>query len=294
MNTLKIIVTTIFLTFILGIQQTTAQNEIKTLKNKISADEEVLMSGIKALKRVNANLENFKKSRKATKENIARKEYIVNNIQEKLTKLNAKINRQKEELLALEIKSSKTIEQPKKEQEKQQEKQQEITVKNKKIKPTEKPKKINVTKPIQDTNNTINELALRKQKLEEARIKLEEERKAKEIAYLKEQETLHLEAEKLKQLGNQIKAEEKSIIKEKGTLISDYEDAISINQEILISGKEGLARMKTKLKNAKLDPTTSKESITRKEAIIIKIEERLNNIQAEITAKELELAKLKK
>ncbi|WP_233901576.1 hypothetical protein, partial [Tenacibaculum piscium] len=107
-------------------------------------------------------------------------------------------------------------------------------------------------------------------------------------------ETLHLEAEKLKQLGNQIKAEEKSIIKEKGTLISDYEDAISINQEILISGKEGLSRMKTKLKNAKLDPTTSKESITRKEAIIIKIEERLNNIQAEITAKELELAKLKK
>ncbi|WP_233883517.1 hypothetical protein [Tenacibaculum piscium] len=286
MNTLKIIATTIFLTFILGIQQTTAQNEIKTLKNKISADEEVLMSGIKALKRVNANLENFKKSRKATKENIARKEYIVNNIQEKLTKLNAKIDRQKEELLALEIKSSKTIEQPKKEQ--------EITVKNKKIKPTEKPKKINVTKPIQNTNNTINELALRKQKLEEARIKLEEERKAKEIAYLKEQETLHLEAEKLKQLGNQIKAEEKSIIKEKGTLISDYEDAISINQEILISGKEGLARMKTKLKNAKLDPTTSKESITRKEAIIIKIEERLNNIQAEITAKELELAKLKK
>ena len=51
--------------------------------------------------------------------------------------------------------------------------------------------------------------------------------------------------------------------------------------------------MKAKLETAKKDPTTSKESIARKEAIIVKIQERLNKIQTEINTKKVELAKLK-
>lgn len=282
MKTLKIVLTSIILINLLGTPQLNAQNDIKKLenliknkKNQVSANEEILSSGVKALKRVTANLQVFKKSKKATKQEVNRKEKIVANMQNRLTKLNTQIDSQKQELTTLERKLARK------------------TKRNTPKKVTASETKNTNTFDDSSISNTANELAVRKQKLEEARKKIEEARKAREIAYLKEQEALRLEVEKLEQLDNQIKAEEKSIVKEKSTLISDYEDDISINEEILTSGKEGLTKMKTKLNTVKKDPTTSKESIARKEAIIVKIEERLNKIQQEINTKKVELAKLK-
>ena len=185
MNTLKFLLLTVFFINIIGTQQINAQNDFKELKTQIkvkkdqvSANEEILMSGIKALKRVTANLEDFKKSKKATKNEVNRKEKIVANMQDRLTKLNSQIDNQKENLASLERK---------------------LTRKTKKSTPkktaTQKAKN-NVETPIKDN---VSELAIRKQKLEEARRKIEESRKAKEIAYLKEQEALRLEVEKLEQ-----------------------------------------------------------------------------------------------
>ncbi|QXP72438.1 hypothetical protein H0I31_01680 [Tenacibaculum sp. AHE15PA] len=279
MKTLKFLLTAVFFIFFASLQQVNAQNEIKLLKSQvedkkdqIDANEEVLVSGVRALKRVTANLEDFKKGKNTTKEEIKRKEKIVSSMQSRLTRLNAQIDMQKDDLAAIERK-----------------------LERKTRKSSPKVAKVVTEKTVvnNSVNNTVSELALRKKQLEDARLKLENDRKAKEIAYLKQQESLRLEAEKLKQLDNQIKAEEKSIVKEKGTLISDYEDDISINEEILTSGKEGLARMNAKLEKAKKDPSTSKESIARKEAIIVKIKDRLIKIQEEINAKKLELNKLK-
>ncbi|WNW02889.1 hypothetical protein RRF68_05685 [Tenacibaculum sp. HL-MS23] len=279
MKTLKFLLTAVFFIFFVSLQQVNAQNEIKLLKSQvedkkdqIDANEEVLVSGVRALKRVTANLEDFKKGKNTTKEEIKRKEKIVSSMQSRLTRLNAQIDMQKDDLAAIERK-----------------------LERKTRKSSPKVAKVVTEKTVvnNSVNNTVSELALRKKQLEDARLKLENDRKAKEIAYLKQQESLRLEAEKLKQLDNQIKAEEKSIVKEKSTLISDFEDDISINEEILTSGKEGLARMNAKLEKAKKDPSTSNESISRKEAIIVKIKDRLIKIQEEINAKKLELNKLK-
>ncbi len=283
MKTLKFLLTAVFFIFFVSLQQVNAQNEIKLLKSQIEdkkdqidANEEVLVSGVRALKRVTANLVDFKNGKNATKEEVKRKEKIVASMQSRLTRLNSQIDNQKSDLAKIEEKLAKK------------------TRRNtpKKAELVEK-KEIAIDAVDNSVNNTVSELALRKKQLEDARLKLENDRKAKEIAYLKQQETLRLEAEKLKQLDNQIKAEEKSIVKEKSTLISDFEDDISINEEILTSGREGLARMTAKLEKAKKDPSTSKESIARKEAIIVKIKDRLIKIQEEINAKKLELNKLK-
>ncbi|PKH51609.1 hypothetical protein CXF68_13365 [Tenacibaculum sp. Bg11-29] len=225
MKTLKFLIFAILFTSLVTVQEASAQDEIKVLKNKvkdkknqISANEEFLISGISALKRVNSNLENFKKDKKATKKEVKRKEKIVANVQTRLTNLKNLINDRKGELVALEKKLAR--------------KQKRATPKEvKTVQETE-------TESAAPLTDAKSELALRKQKLENARKKLEDERKAKEIAYLNQQEELRLEADKLAQLDNQIKAEEESIINENKTLISDYEDDISINEEILISGKK--------------------------------------------------------
>ena len=192
MNTLKFLLITVFFINIVGTQQINAQNDFKELKTQIkvkkdqvSANEEILMSGIKALKRVTANLEDFKNSKKATKNEVNRKEKIVANMQDRLTKLNSQIDNQKENLASLERKLARK------------------TKKSTPKKTATQKAKNNVETPIKDN---VSELAIRKQKLEEARRKIEESRKAKEIAYLKEQEALRLEVEKLEQLDNQIDA----------------------------------------------------------------------------------------
>ncbi|WP_417786152.1 hypothetical protein [Tenacibaculum sp.] len=287
MKTLRFLVTlTFFITF--TCQQVNAQDDIKALKaqvknkkDQISANEEILISGVGALKRVKGNLERFKTSKKATKQEIERKEKIVANMQQRLSKLNSQIDLHKKDLASLERKLARKL---KKEETKKEEVKEEAKA------TTASTGLVVYEDNISDEQK---EVLLQKQKLEEARKKLDEERKARELAYLKEQEALRLEEEKLKQLSNQIKAKEQNISKEKNTLISDLEDDISINEEILISGKEGLAKMKSKLEEAKKDASTSKESIERKQAIINKIENRLLKIENEIDAKKQELAKIK-
>jgi len=281
MKALRLLVS-IFFVSLISVQQISAQDDIKTLKaqvknkqSQISANEEILMSGVTALKRVKGNLERFKNSKKATKQEVERKEKIVANMQQRLTKLNSQIDLHKKDLATLERKLARKL---------------------KKEQPVEKVENTTQNTEVAYDDNISSEqkeILLQKQKLEEARKKLDEERKTRELAYLKEQETLRLEEEKLKQLSNQIKAKEQNISKEKNTLISDLEDDISINEEILISGKEGLAKMKSKLEEAKKDASTSKESIERKEAIISQIETRLLKIENEIDAKKLELSKIK-
>ena len=80
MKNLKFLVTFILFVNFFSLQQISAQNDIKKLKteiknkeNQISANEEILVSGVKALKRVKANLEDFKKSKRATKRDVNRK-----------------------------------------------------------------------------------------------------------------------------------------------------------------------------------------------------------------------------
>lgn len=281
MKSFKSLIFTTILTLFVTTQQTYAQtDEISTLKdqieakkNEISVNEEILISGISALKRVNTGLQTLKDN-KASREEIVRKQRAVSNIQKRLSNLKSLIQLRKKELAPLESKLSR------------------------KTKKTQT--KVNTNAANAATNVALtpeqketNRLKLLKVKLENARKKLEEDRKAREIAYLNEQEQLRLQAEKLEQLDNQIKAKEESIVKEKSTLISDFEDDISINEEILLSGLEGLNRIKAKLETAKKDPTTSKESIKRKEAIIVKIETRLAKIREDISLKKQELSKLK-
>ncbi|CAM1363278.1 conserved exported hypothetical protein [Tenacibaculum sediminilitoris] len=288
MKTLKFLAALTLFTAFVHTQQIVAQDDIKELKiqvknkeNQINANEEILVSGVTALKRVKTNFERFKKNKKATKQEIERKEKIVANMQQRLTKLNAQVDNQKKDLNILERKLARKLKKEEAKEEDVKEEGKAATASN------------GLVVYEDNISDEQKEVLLQKQKLEEARKKLDEERKARELAYLKEQEALRLEEEKLKQLSNQIKAKEKNISKEKNTLISDLEDDISINEEILISGKEGLAKMKSKLEKAKKDATTSKESIERKQVIIDKIENRLLKIENEIDVKKQELAKIK-
>lgn len=80
---------------------------------------------------------------------------------------------------------------------------------------------------------------------------------------------------------------------ENGQRIIEYEDDISVNEEILISGREGLKRKKEKLEAAKIDGSLTKESIARRSSVIERIEKRLNKIEREIESKKEAIKKLK-
>lgn len=272
----KLLTTALFFVIFLNFPEVAAQNDIATLKEeinaseyKISANEEILLAGVAALKREKATLEQFKNSKYASSIDVNRKERIATDMQLRLTKLNSQIDSQKEELALLEKKLARRIKRN-----------------------PELDDSTDSTETIYDPNlsSEENRLLIQKQELEAARQKLENARKEREIAYLKEQETLRLEEEKLNLLDLRIQNKEQNITDEKNTLISDLEDDIQINEEILISGKYGLAKLKSKLEEAKLETNVSKKSIERKEAIIFNIEERLNKIQLEIDEK---LQKLK-
>ncbi|EGV42849.1 hypothetical protein BZARG_1997 [Bizionia argentinensis JUB59] len=278
--TSKLLITALFLVTFLNLQEVVAQNDIADLQeeiinfeNKISANEEILLGGVSALKREKEALKQFKNSKYANSAQVNRKEKLASSMQQRLTKLNSQIDYYKEELGFLEKKLARKIK-------RNPELAQELT------------QNAESAGTIYDVNSSSdeNKLLLQKQVLEAAREKLDDARKQREIAYLKEQEALRLEEEKLNLLGLKIKNKEQNINKEKNTLISDLEDDILINEEILISGQVGLRKMKSKLEEAKLETNVSKKSIERKEAIIFNIEERLNKIQAEIDEK---LQKLK-
>lgn len=285
MKSLKFLTIIALLAFFANTQKVLAQGsdidllkeQIEAKKNEISVNEEILISGISALKRVNISLQELK-DKQASREEIARKQKVVSSVQKRLSNLKSLIQVKKTELAPLE---SKLLRKTKKAQEK--------LVSNKTTTNT----KTGTIADVDVTDKDAERLNLLKIKLENARKKLEADRKAREIAYLNEQEALRLQAEQLNKLDSQIKAKEESIVKEKTTLISDYEDDISINEEILLSGIEGLNKMKSKLETAKKDSTTSKESIQRKQAIIVKIEARLAKIRGDINAKKIELEKLK-
>jgi vacuolar-type H+-ATPase subunit H len=285
MKSLKFLTIIALLAFFANTQKVLAQGsdidllkeQIEAKKNEISVNEEILISGISALKRVNISLQELK-DKQASREEIARKQKVVSSVQKRLSNLKSLIQVKKTELAPLE---SKLLRKTKKAQEK--------LASNKTTTNT----KTGTIADVDVTDKDAERLNLLKIKLENARKKLEADRKAREIAYLNEQEALRLQAEQLNKLDSQIKAKEESIVKEKTTLISDYEDDISINEEILLSGIEGLNKMKSKLETAKKDSTTSKESIQRKQAIIIKIEARLAKIRGDINAKKIELEKLK-
>lgn len=276
----KLLSTALFLVIFLNLQEVVAQNdiatlqeEINTIENTISANEEILLAGVAALKREKADLEQFKNSKHVTSTQVNRKEKLAYSMQQRLTKLNTQIDYHQKELDVLEKRLAKRIK-------KNPELAEELAQNTEAIEILYDP----------NLSSEENRLLIQKQELEVARQKLEDERKKRDIAYLKEQEALYLEEEKLNLLDLRIKNKEQNITNEKNTLISDLEDDIKINEEILISGQYGLAKMKSKLEEAKLETNVSKKSIERKEAIIFNIEERLNKIQVEIDEK---LQKLK-
>lgn len=279
--TSKLLPTAIFILIFLNFQGAVAQDDIAALReeitnieNTISANEEILLGGVAALKKEKTALQQFKNSNSNSPE-VRRRERLTASMQGRLTKLNSQIDAQKDELEVLQKKLARRIK-----------------------KNPELAKELNETPdsaaPVYDTNLSAeeNRLIAERQELEVARQKLEDARKRREIAYLREQETLRMEEEKLNLLDLKIKNKEQNITVEKNTLISDLEDDIRINEEILISGKYGLAQLKSKLEEAKLESNVSKTSIERKEAIIASIEERLNKIQAEIDGKLEELKEL--
>ena len=75
--------------------------------------------------------------------------------------------------------------------------------------------------------------------------------------------------------------------------IMEVEDDISVNEEMLISGRQGLKKKKDQLEAAKKNGGLTAEDIQRKESIINRVESRLNKLESEIKVKKAELSKLK-
>ncbi|SNR14368.1 hypothetical protein [Tenacibaculum jejuense] len=248
---------------------------IKSKEQEIRVNEEMLLSGVEGLERIKSRLTKDKSKNRITKEEVLRKETIIRNVEARLSKLDKKIKTQKEELNSFK---------------------KSLNVKVAEVKEIETTETKTEKTPVVDTK-ADSDLATREQELKAAREKLEKEIKASEEAYQKQLEALRKKNEKLTQLDSQLKAEKKEIedkiSKEKRMKIMEVEDDISVNEEMLISGRQGLKKKKDQLETAKKEGALTAEDIQRKEAIISRVEKRLNKLENEIKIKKEELSKLK-
>ncbi len=278
MKVLRIIIPLVALVYFTNIQRGFSQDitraqkrEIRNQEEDIRVNEEMLLSGIKGLERIKSRLEKVKSKGRISKEELGRKEKIVRSVEARLARLDGKINTQKEALQTYKESIQVNVE--------------------KEVTPVVEEK----TTKTASTNNE--DLAARAKRIKEAREKLEREMEESKAAFLKQQEELRKENQKLAQLDNQLKAEKKAIEDKvsaaKRRKIMEYEDDISVNEEMLISGKEGLNRKKNQLEKAKQEGALTTEDVTRKMSIIKRIEKRLNTLQSEINTKKEAMNALK-
>lgn len=278
MKVLRIIIPLVALVYFTNIQQGFSQDitraqkrEIRNQEEDIRVNEEMLLSGIKGLERIKSRLEKVKSKGRISKEELGRKEKIVRSVEARLARLDGKINTQKEALQTYKESIQVNVE--------------------KEVAP------VVVEKATKTASSNNDDLAARAQRIKEAREKLEREMEESKAAFLKQQEELRKENQKLAQLDNQLKAEKKAIEDKvsaaKRRKIMEYEDDISVNEEMLISGKEGLNRKKNQLEKAKEEGALTTEDVTRKMSIIKRIEKRLNTLQSEINTKKEAMNALK-
>ncbi|AUC13762.1 hypothetical protein BTO06_00745 [Tenacibaculum sp. SZ-18] len=247
-----------------------SKKQIKVQEEQIRVNEEMLVSGVKGLARIKSRLEKDKIKKKISQIEAERKEKIIRSVQSRLSSLERKIAKQKEELndfkKSLNIAAEEKIE-----------------------------AKIVENAVVEKTNNL--DIKEREEKLALAKQKLAQEIKESEEAFKRQQEALRKKNDELSKLDNELKAEKKAIqdklTKENRQKIIDFEDDISVNEEILVSGREGLKRNKEKLETAKFEGSLTKESIERRYSVIKRIEKRLNKIEREIEIKKEAIRKLK-
>jgi chromosome segregation ATPase len=246
------------------------RKQIKTQEEEIQANEDMLVSGVKGLTRIKSRLEKDKSKKRISQAEVERKEKIIRNVESRLSSLENKITKQKQELRDFK-------------------KSLKITVEEK--------TDIEVAEKVVIEDETASDIKEREEKLELAKQKLAQQIKESEEAFKRQQEALRKKNEELSKLDNKLKAEKKAIqdklTEENRQKIMEYEDDISVNEEMLISGREGLKRKKEKLEAAKNDGSLTKESIARRSSVIERIEKRLNKIEREIETKKEAIKKLK-
>lgn len=323
MRKIKILIPFLTLFLCFGIQNIVAQeiskevlSKIKEKEQEIRTSEEILISGVEGLERTKSRLNKLRNNKKTSAEEIEKKERILSKVEQRLTNLEVDIEKQKESLRAYKQTNQLPVKEGKK------------TASS--IKETKKvvPKKTATKKVVVENN-----LEARKERLKNAQLKLEKERLAREETLKKNQlklekerlaiENAHQQEQaKLAALDNEIKAEEEKIknaeeiaknkalaeaeaakkmieaeaaakLAAKQKIINGYEDDISVDEEILISGKEGLVRSKERLEIAKADSASTPEDIARKESIVKRVEERLAKLEAGIEEKKMKIKSLK-
>ncbi len=247
-----------------------SKKQIKAQEEEIRVNEEMLLSGVKGLSRIKSRLEKDKSKKKISQTEVERKEKIIRSVESRLSSLERKIAKQKEELI--DFKKSLNI-------------------------AVEEKKEVKVVENVVVEAASNSDIKEREEKLALAKQKLAQEIKESEEAFKRQQEALRKKNEELSKLDNKLKAEKKAIqdklTEENKQKIMEFEDDISVNEEILISGREGLKRKKEKLEAAKVDGSLTKESIARRSSVIERIEKRLNKIEREIESKKEAIKKLK-
>jgi chromosome segregation ATPase len=247
-----------------------SKKQIKAQEEEIRVNEEMLVSGVKGLSRIKSRLEKDKSKKKISQTEVERKEKIIRSVESRLSSLERKIAKQKEELI--DFKKSLNI-------------------------AVEEKKEVKVVENVVVEAASNSDIKEREEKLALAKQKLAQEIKESEEAFKRQQEALRKKNEELSKLDNKLKAEKKAIqdklTEENRQKIMEFEDDISVNEEILISGREGLKRKKEKLEAAKIDGSLTKESIARRSSVIERIEKRLNKIEREIESKKEAIKKLK-
>lgn len=247
-----------------------SKKQIKAQEEEIRVNEEMLVSGVKGLSRIKSRLEKDKSKKKISQTEVERKEKIIRSVESRLSSLERKIAKQKEELI--DFKKSLNI-------------------------AVEEKKEVKIVENVVVEAASNSDIKEREEKLALAKQKLAQQIKESEEAFKRQQEALRKKNEELSKLDNKLKAEKKAIqdklTEENRQKIMEFEDDISVNEEILTSGREGLKRKKEKLEAAKVDGSLTKESIARRSSVIERIEKRLNKIEREIESKKEAIKKLK-
>lgn len=240
------------------------EKEIKAQEEEIDVNEEVLLTGVKGLDRIKSRFEKDKAKGKLSDEEIARKEGIILNVEKRLSGLDAKIKAQKEKLN--DYKSSLNI---------AVEASEEVEVSNTEVAKTS------------TNSNSVSDIKTREQELQAAREKLEREMKESEAAFLRKQQELKEKNEKLAAMQNNLKEEKAAakIAREKQQKIAEYQDEIAINEEMLATGKDGLAKMKEKFEAAKTSGSLTPEATERRASLIKRLEDKLVKLEKEINDK---------
>ncbi len=240
------------------------EKEIKAQEEEIDVNEEVLLTGVKGLDRIKSRFEKDKAKGKLSDEEIARKEGIILNVEKRLSGLDAKIKAQKEKLNAYKSSLNIAVEAP-----------EEVQVSNTEVAKTS------------TSSNSVSDIKTREQELQAAREKLEREMKESEAAFLRKQQELKEKNEKLAAMQTNLKEEKAAakIAREKQQKIAEYQDEIAINEEMLATGNDGLAKMKEKFEAAKTSGSLTLEATERRASLIKRLEDKLVKLEKEINDK---------